>query len=206
MPPPLALDWFLTFVMPASDSPRLLVEERRREIVRLLEDKGRVTVADLSTRFQVSAVTVRDDLDALSAADVLVRSCGGAIRPLSPAQDYPLHFRKSVHQAEKSRIASAAAGLIQPHQTVQELLADHFFLAVDGLHLEIGLSTPDVFEAQLNSRMMKISREVTVIADSSKFGRHSVARIGDLSRALASSRTTACSIPPRKHCAATACR
>ena len=101
-----------------NDVPRLLIEERRREILRLLEQQGRVTVIDLSKRFQVSAVTVRDDLEALSDAGALVRSYGGAIRPLSPVQDFPLNFKKSIHQAEKNRIAAAAAALVQPHQTI----------------------------------------------------------------------------------------
>ena len=235
--------------MPANDAPRLLIEERRREILRLLEQQGRVTVIDLSKRFQVSAVTVRDDLEALSDAGALVRSYGGAIRPLNTVQDFPLNFKKSVHQAEKGRIAAAAAALIQPHQTIildsgttstllaeqlkqlnpealtvithaldvawvladspgiavimiggvlrhishsfvgpqaqrmlQDLHADHFFLAVDGFDIEMGLFTPDILEAQLNSQMINVSREVTVIADSSKFGRRSVSRIDELRR------------------------
>ena len=48
---------------------RLLVEERRRRIMDLLEEQERVTVDELVSRFSVSAVTIRGDLDALA------RSC-----------------------------------------------------------------------------------------------------------------------------------
>jgi predicted ArsR family transcriptional regulator len=52
--------------MPTSGQPRLLVEERRRKILDLVEKQARVTVEELVHRFGVSAVTVRGDLDALS--------------------------------------------------------------------------------------------------------------------------------------------
>jgi DeoR family transcriptional regulator of aga operon len=223
---------------------RLLIEERRRAILELLEARGRVTVEELSRHFQVSAVTVRDDLETLSSRGALVRSHGGAIPHLSPKQDYPLTIKRQIHQPAKSRIARAAARLIQPSQTViidsgttasalamelakhppealrvvthsldvaaalanspgisvvmiggvlrhishsfvgpqaermlLELRADHFFLAVDGFDLENGLSTPDILEAQVNACMVRVSREVTVIADASKFGRCSMSVI-----------------------------
>jgi DeoR family transcriptional regulator of aga operon len=98
--------------------PRLLREERHREILRILEEHGRVTVDRLVASFRVSAVTVRADLKELSAKGLLVRSHGGAIRPLSPHQEYPLQLKKTLHHAEKVRIGRAAAQLIQSRQTV----------------------------------------------------------------------------------------
>ncbi len=70
----------------------------------------------------------------------------------------------------------------QAEQMMRDLHADHFFLAVDGFDPETGPSTPDVLEAQLNGLMMQGSREVTVIADASKFGRRSLSAIGDTRR------------------------
>lgn len=227
----------------------LLCEERRREILKLIEKTGRATVDDLAKKFHVSQVTIRADLDALSSIGALVRSRGGAVRALSPKQDVPLRFKKTLHHAEKVRIGHAAAQLIRPYQTVildsgtttaevamelkqaplegltvithalniaveladaprisliliggvlrhvscscvgpqaermlGDIHADHFFLAVDGLDLEGGLSTPDILEAQLNTLMMCRAKEVTVVADASKFGRRSLSTIGDLSR------------------------
>ena len=55
------------------------------------------------------------------------------------------------------------------------------FLAVDGFDLEIGPSTSDVLDAELNALMMSASKEVNVVADFSKLGRRSVSRIGLLS-------------------------
>ncbi|NQV30243.1 MAG: DeoR/GlpR transcriptional regulator [Candidatus Marinimicrobia bacterium] len=54
---------------------------------------------------------------------------------------------------------------------------DKLFMGVDGLDLDYGISTPNPEEASLNRIMVKISREVIVVADSSKFGHCSLSRI-----------------------------
>jgi len=102
----------------ASTRLRLLCEERRRETLKVLDEQKRVTVDDLAERFQVSAVTVRSDLEHLASEGLLVRSHGGAILPLGPQAEYPLQIKKTLHRAEKIRIGRAAAQLIQPRQTV----------------------------------------------------------------------------------------
>jgi DeoR family transcriptional regulator of aga operon len=68
----------------------------------------------------------------------------------------------------------------QAEGMLRDLHADRLFLAVDGFTLEHGPFTSDPLEAQLNSLMMKVSREVTVVADSTKLGRRSLFRIAPL--------------------------
>jgi len=70
----------------------------------------------------------------------------------------------------------------QAETMLKELHADRLFLAVDGFDLEIGASTPDILEAQLNNLMMQVSKEINVVADFSKLGRRSISRIGLLER------------------------
>ena len=227
--------------------PRLLVEERRRRIMELVESQERVTVEELVTRFGVSAVTIRGDLDALALAGLLIRSHGGALMRTESADDVPIAVKETLHHAEKVRIGQAAAQMIRdgetimldsgtttaeiarqirllklqslnvitnalniamevstipfarlimiggilrqmsyslsgPHaeQTLRHLHADRLFLGVDGLDPDIGLMTPDVLEAQLNAVMIQVSREVVVVADSSKFARRSLSLIARL--------------------------
>ena len=69
----------------------------------------------------------------------------------------------------------------QAETMLKEFHADRLFLAVDGFDLELGPSTPDLLEAQLNTVMMRVSKEVNVVADFSKLGRRSLSRIGPLS-------------------------
>ena len=68
----------------------------------------------------------------------------------------------------------------QAEHMLQNLHADHLFLAVDGLHPDEGFSTPDILEAQLNNVMLRVSSEVTVVADASKFNRRSLSLIGNI--------------------------
>ena len=104
--------------MPKASGTRLLTEERRREMLSLLDRNGRVRVDELVKKYGVSAVTIRADLEVLAQGGTLVRSHGGAIKPLSPAQDHPLPLKQSVYHAEKVRIGRAAAQLVKPHGTV----------------------------------------------------------------------------------------
>src|SRR6185437_14237934 len=66
-----------TLFMSKVNSRRLHAEERRREIVSVLGQNGRITVEEVARLFGVSAVTARSDLDALSETGALVRSHGG---------------------------------------------------------------------------------------------------------------------------------
>jgi len=97
---------------------RLLTEQRRRNVLDLVDQEGQVTVADLVKRFSISAVTIRSDLDALASIGAVVRSHGGAVRILEATQDYPLRTKETLHREEKIRIGRAAAELIQPGETV----------------------------------------------------------------------------------------
>lgn len=80
------------------------------------------------------------------------------------------------------RHVSASTVGPQAERMIRELGAHHFFLGVDGLTPELELATPDVLEAQLNTVMMQVAEETTVIADGSKFGRRSLSPIGNVDR------------------------
>ncbi|MDP5229828.1 MAG: DeoR/GlpR family DNA-binding transcription regulator [Cellulophaga sp.] len=56
------------------------------------------------------------------------------------------------------------------------------FLGVDGFDLEYGLSTTNLEEAQLNKKMLQSAQKIIVLADSSKFGKKSFAKICDLNQ------------------------
>ena len=57
------------------------------------------------------------------------------------------------------------------------LQADRLFLGTDGLDPERGLMTPHLPEAQLNAKMIEISRQVIAVADSSKMMRRNISLI-----------------------------
>src|ERR1700740_1370217 len=101
-----------------SPRARLLTEQRRRNLLDLVDQNGQVTVAYLVKRFSISAVTVRGDLDTLASIGAIVRSHGGAVRRLEASQDYPLRTKETLHREEKVRIGKAAAALVQPGETI----------------------------------------------------------------------------------------
>ena len=74
-------------ISPASDSPDpmqidgLMAEERRTQILMILRANGRVKVDELKRRFRTSAVTIRNDLNALDQKGLVQRSHGGAVSP-----------------------------------------------------------------------------------------------------------------------------
>ena len=51
------------------------------------------------------------------------------------------------------------------------------FLGVDGIDPDYGISTSSLDEAELNKQMIRASQKVVVLADSSKFGKKSFAKI-----------------------------
>ncbi len=97
--------------------PRLLVEERRRRMMEILDAQERATVEELVDRFGVSAVTIRGDLDALTATGAIVRSHGGALKRVD-ASDEPIDVKETLHHAEKARIAQAALAMIRDGETI----------------------------------------------------------------------------------------
>src|SRR5689334_352314 len=97
--------------------PALGLEERRRKIRGLLQERAQVTVPDLAQKFGVSAVTIRADLAALDAIGALVRVHGGAL-PRQESDELPIDIKQSMYRAEKLRVAAAAVTHIQDGQTV----------------------------------------------------------------------------------------
>ena len=65
-------------------------------------------------------------------------------------------------------MAEAALGTLQ---------ANRLYLGADGVDPQIGVMTPHLAEAELNAKMIAISREVVVVADASKFTRRNISLI-----------------------------
>jgi DeoR family transcriptional regulator of aga operon len=101
-----------------SPSPRLLVEERRRLIVDLVQQHGRATVEELAGHFKTSPVTIRTDLDALARNAAIVRSHGGALTTRTRAIDAPPSIKETRRQPQKRRIGRAAAKLVRDGETI----------------------------------------------------------------------------------------
>jgi DeoR family transcriptional regulator, aga operon transcriptional repressor len=84
-------------------------EERRRAIVEMLQQDGRVLVRDLAKAFRTSLITIRKDLEFLHHEGQLERTHGGALPMKTGAlKDSSLQEKERLHRQEKLRIAAAA--------------------------------------------------------------------------------------------------
>lgn len=96
----------------------MLQTERYNRIMVILKERKQITVKELCSLLYASPATIRRDLDILERRGLLTRSYGGAtINETFPTQ-VPLSVRSSSNQAEKRKIASKAATLVQPGETI----------------------------------------------------------------------------------------
>lgn len=209
--------------------------DRRNEIVKSLVEKGKVKVNELCKYFNVSSVTIRNDLEYLEKKKLIHRTYGGALSRTTVSDDSPLAEKEKKYQDEKRKIGVEAAKLIfegdsiildsgtttqqiaknikkkkdiivltnainivmelvsieditvmllggilrkksysivgvEAESTIKNHYFDKLFLGIDGFDIETGITTPNSQEAQLNRLMVKRSKEVIVVTDSSKFG------------------------------------
>ena len=86
--------------------------ERRQAIITALEEAGQLSVAELSERFDVSDVTIRADLQALSDYGLVLRVRGGAMATTTlPELTYDV--RRQLNAAQKARIGQMAASFVR---------------------------------------------------------------------------------------------
>ena len=131
------------------------MEERRNEILKELDRKGRVKVTDLSKEFGCSEVTIRNDIKAMDIEGLLKRTHGGAVKVETETErKYSAEtiYRNVTH---KKRIAVVTNSLIAGNE-----------LAGVG-HVELSIATPQM---EVKKAIMKAAEKVYVLADSSKFG------------------------------------
>jgi DeoR family transcriptional regulator of aga operon len=89
-------------------------------ILDYLEKDGEVSVEKLSSVFQVSRITIRNDLINLGNQRLLIRARGGAIRikPGYVSAELPLNDKEKEHYKQKQAIGRKAAELIFEDQTI----------------------------------------------------------------------------------------
>ncbi|GAA4252342.1 DeoR/GlpR family DNA-binding transcription regulator [Dactylosporangium darangshiense] len=94
------------------------VPDRLDVTLRLVRGGGRVSLGELAERLGVSEMTVRRDLDQLQEQGLVQRVRGGAVALDVPAESAGFDVRAGWLAAAKSRVAKAAAALVEPGSTV----------------------------------------------------------------------------------------
>jgi DeoR family transcriptional regulator, fructose operon transcriptional repressor len=92
---------------------RRLPAGRKAELAAFVAEAGEVTVARLAEHFEVSADTIRRDLDQLDSDGVLIRTHGGAVSPVAlPRPEFGLDVRLRLHADAKETIGRLASTLV----------------------------------------------------------------------------------------------
>lgn len=123
--------------------------ERREYVLEKLHEEGRVSVAGLTEKLQVSAVTVRKDLDHLEERNLLVRTHGGAIANNHFAYDLPFEEKARRNKEEKERIAERAARLVDDQ---------------DIIILDAGTTTLQIIRSLHDRKNLKVATNSVLIA------------------------------------------
>ncbi|QQV77328.1 DeoR/GlpR transcriptional regulator [Sphingomonas aliaeris] len=97
---------------------KLLGEARRTKILEWLQEEGSARVRTLAEAFEVSEVTVRQDLERLEAEGHIEREHGGAFLKSVPRQVREMALHHLENMPAKQRIGRAAAKLVGNGETV----------------------------------------------------------------------------------------
>jgi DeoR/GlpR family transcriptional regulator of sugar metabolism len=103
--------------MPKSD-PKTLAPRRWDNLRALIRERGVIRIEDLCRELQVSAATVRRDLDQLEQSGAIRRVHGGAVSVESRLDEPVFAAKASLAAREKRGIAAAALARIEPGDTV----------------------------------------------------------------------------------------
>lgn len=222
----------------------VFIEERKRRILEILEEKASVTVAELSEKFNVSEVTIRKILNELDDYGYLKRTRGGAVSLSTSIREFEQKEKEKTNIKEKMAIAKVAYDYVQNGETtfidagsttlelvrlikngnkrnivvvtnainlavemidaedielvliggcvrhrilscvgsiaeraIESLYFDKVFLGTNSIDIEHGLTTPNIYEAQVKQHMLKSAKEIILLADYSKFGQASLAKV-----------------------------
>jgi len=99
-------------------SPGSSRSSRLSQITEMVISDGTVRIEDLAAAFDVSAMTIHRDLDALVAQGVLRKSRGSATALSTTRNEASTAFRMRRNVAEKHALAAAAFEFVEPGSTI----------------------------------------------------------------------------------------
>lgn len=96
----------------------LFAEERKMEILEILNRKSKIVVPELCEHFSVSSATIRNDLRELEESGLLKRTHGGAIKNIKTGYELDTLQKQVKNLAEKQAIAKRAIELVEDGDTI----------------------------------------------------------------------------------------
>jgi len=141
--------------------------ERRADILQILNQNNRVTVNELCEKYGLSEVTIRKDLEILKNRNLLFRIRGGAIRIPSinrDGNDVRVESKRLFYYKQKKSIGKMAASLINENETII---------------IDSGTTTMEVAKNLHNFQNLTIvTNAIDIALEVSKYNRFSVIMLG----------------------------
>lgn len=141
--------------------------ERRADILQILNQNNRVMVNELCEKYGLSEVTIRKDLEILKNRSLLFRIRGGAIRIPSiniDGKDVGIESKRLFHFKQKKAIGKLAASLIKENETII---------------IDSGTTTMEVAKNLHNFQNLTIvTNAIDIALEVSKYNRFSVIMLG----------------------------
>jgi DeoR family transcriptional regulator of aga operon len=97
---------------------QILTIDRRVQILDLLNTHGQVSVNELNKKFNVSEVTIRNDLSHLEKKGLLIKTRGGGLKIQRVGIDQQLNEKAKINSKEKQAIGKKAAEIIKDNDTI----------------------------------------------------------------------------------------
>ncbi|KVX00603.1 transcriptional regulator [Shewanella frigidimarina] len=93
---------------------------RREQIIRMLKELGSVQVSHLTSKYQVSPVTIRKDLRFLEQQGIATRSYGGALlkKNILIDTEITIDHKQTLYSEEKMSIGKMAASMINEGESI----------------------------------------------------------------------------------------
>jgi DeoR family transcriptional regulator of aga operon len=92
--------------------------DRRDKIIHKIQSEGSVRVDELSEEFDVSTVTIRNDLDFFEEKGLIHRTYGGALLRNNVYNDPSLEEKQKINVDKKRRIGEYAADLVNDGDSI----------------------------------------------------------------------------------------
>tara|TARA_R110002020_G_scaffold466202_1_gene688475 strand:- start:39649 stop:40401 length:753 start_codon:yes stop_codon:yes gene_type:complete len=155
---------------------------------RHVHEKEKISVEEKSGIAQAAARTISENDSIIIASGTTVQALARSIKPVGKLMVITsslhvvlelLRFKEVdvLQLAGYVRHSSASVVGNYAQQILESVSCSKLFLGVDGIDLEYGLTTTNLEEAQLNRKMLSSAQRTIVLADSSKFGKKSFAKI-----------------------------
>jgi DeoR family transcriptional regulator, fructose operon transcriptional repressor len=135
----------------------MLPTQRRRAILAQVREQAAVSAEDLSRQFAVSVETIRRDLRSLQHTGLLERVYGGAARPLGRSSEGSFAARSTRHIERKRAIATLAASLVEPEETI--------VIDIGTTALEVARALPASFHGRVLTNSVPAAMELSSRGD-----------------------------------------